>query len=45
VMILASLSMAGDTPGINMNTDRVPAAPPYDERPGQQSGGLDTRRP
>ena len=36
VMILASLSVAGDTPGIATNSDRVAAAPPCDDRPGQE---------
>jgi pimeloyl-ACP methyl ester carboxylesterase len=44
-MILASVSLAGDTPGINTHTARVTAAPPYEDRPAQQPGGLETRRP
>jgi pimeloyl-ACP methyl ester carboxylesterase len=45
VMILASLSGAGDTPGINMNFDRAAAPAPSDNRPGHEPGGLGMRRP
>jgi pimeloyl-ACP methyl ester carboxylesterase len=45
VMILVSLGVAGDMPGIPTKSDRVPAAPPYGEGPGQRPDGLETRRP
>ena len=45
VMILVSLGVAGDMPGIPPKPDRVPAAPPCDDRPGQQPDGLETHRP
>ena len=45
VTILVSLGVAGDMPGSPAKSDRVPAAPPYDDRPGQQPDGLETRRP
>ena len=38
VMILASLSGAGDPPGFKTNSDRVAAAPPCDDRPGARAG-------
>jgi pimeloyl-ACP methyl ester carboxylesterase len=44
-MILTALYVAGDTPEITADTDRVPAALPCDDRPGRQSDGLETRRP
>jgi pimeloyl-ACP methyl ester carboxylesterase len=44
-MILTTLSVAGDTPKIAFNSDRTAAGLRYDDRPGQQSGGLETRRP
>ena len=44
-VILSSLSVAGDTPGINANSDRVSTAPPYEDRRGAQADGLETRRP
>jgi hypothetical protein len=34
VMILVSLGVAGDMPGITANPDRVPAALPRDDQPG-----------
>jgi pimeloyl-ACP methyl ester carboxylesterase len=37
--------VAGGMPGSPAKSDRVPAAPPYDDRPGQQPDGLETRRP
>ena len=40
-VILTSLSVAGDTPGINAKSDRVAIAAPYEDRPGQQGGGLE----
>src|SRR5262249_30861165 len=45
VMILVSLGVAGDMPGIPTKSDRVPVAPPCDDRPGQQPDGLETLRP
>lgn len=45
VTILVSLGVAGDVPGGSTRSDRVPAAAPYDDRPGQQPDGLETRRP
>jgi pimeloyl-ACP methyl ester carboxylesterase len=43
-VILSSLSVAGETPGINANSDRVPTAPRYEDRRALQAGGLETRR-
>jgi hypothetical protein len=45
VMILASLGVAGDTPGIPANFDRAAAPPSCDDRPGQDSAALEMRRP
>ena len=45
VMILASVSLAGDTPGINTYPDRVLVAASYEARPSQRPGGLEARRP
>jgi pimeloyl-ACP methyl ester carboxylesterase len=45
VMILVSLGVAGDMPGITTDSDRVPAAQRSDDRSGQQPGELETRRP
>jgi pimeloyl-ACP methyl ester carboxylesterase len=45
VMTLVSLSVAGDTSGIATNSDRAAAPLPCDHRLGQESGGLETRRP
>ena len=39
-VILSSLSVAGDTPGNNANSDRVAIAPPNEGRPVRQTGGL-----
>jgi pimeloyl-ACP methyl ester carboxylesterase len=44
-MILTTLSLAGDTPGITTSSDRVAADPPCHDRPGHDPGGLETRRP
>jgi pimeloyl-ACP methyl ester carboxylesterase len=44
-MILASFSVAGDTPRITASFHRVPAARSRDDQSGQELGGLDTRRP
>jgi pimeloyl-ACP methyl ester carboxylesterase len=45
VMILASLSIALDTPGNSTNCDPVPGAGPREDRPGQQPVVLRTRQP
>jgi pimeloyl-ACP methyl ester carboxylesterase len=45
VMILVSLGASGDTPTIIAGSNRVPAAPPCDDRPGPQPDGLEMRRP
>jgi pimeloyl-ACP methyl ester carboxylesterase len=45
VMILASLSVAGDTPGVATTSDRTAAGLTCDERPGHEPCGLETRRP
>jgi pimeloyl-ACP methyl ester carboxylesterase len=45
VMILVSLGVAGDTPGISSNSDRAVAPPSCDDRPGQGPAGLELRRP
>jgi pimeloyl-ACP methyl ester carboxylesterase len=44
-MILASLSIAGDPPGVATNSDRATAAPRCDNRPGQEPGAFGMRRP
>jgi pimeloyl-ACP methyl ester carboxylesterase len=44
-MILTSLSLAGDMPGINPNSDRLSTAPPDEHRLAEQAGVLETRRP
>jgi hypothetical protein len=44
-MILDSPGAAGDTPGLNTNSDRIVAAPPCDARPRKQSGELGMREP
>jgi len=43
--ILASLSVAGKTPGVVINLDRAAAGLPYQVRPGLGPGGLELRRP
>jgi pimeloyl-ACP methyl ester carboxylesterase len=45
VMILASPCAAGETPKIAINFDRTAAGLRYDNRLGQKSGRLETRRP
>jgi pimeloyl-ACP methyl ester carboxylesterase len=45
VMILVSLGVAGDTPGISSECDLAAAPPPCDDRPGREPCGLETRRP
>src|SRR5262245_54278729 len=45
VMTLASLSVAGDTHGINTNSNQVSAVASRDDRPWQQPCRLDTRQP
>jgi pimeloyl-ACP methyl ester carboxylesterase len=45
VMILVSLGVAGDLPGITTKSDLAPAAPPYGDQPGQRPDGLEMRRP
>jgi pimeloyl-ACP methyl ester carboxylesterase len=45
VMILASLGVHGDTPGIPANFDRAAAPPTCDDRPGQDPAALEMRRP
>src|SRR3954452_24326178 len=45
VMILASLSVAGDTPGVATTSDRTAAGLTCDERPRHEPCGLETRRP
>jgi pimeloyl-ACP methyl ester carboxylesterase len=45
LLILASLSVAGDTAGTSTSSARVGAAGPCHERPGPQPGGLGMRRP
>jgi pimeloyl-ACP methyl ester carboxylesterase len=44
MMILGSVSWAGDTPGINPSSDRVTAPGPHDDRPGHELCGLGLRR-
>jgi pimeloyl-ACP methyl ester carboxylesterase len=43
-LILTSLSVAGEPPGVAINFDRAAAGLPCDERPGHDPGGLETRR-
>ena len=45
VLILTSLSAAGDSPGVAINSDRTTALLPRDELPGHDPGRLETRRP
>jgi pimeloyl-ACP methyl ester carboxylesterase len=44
-MILVSLGVAGDAPGISSKSDRAATPLPCDDRPGQEPGRLETRRP
>ena len=44
VMILASVSMADDSPGVATDSDRAAARPRCDNRPGQEPDGLGMRR-
>jgi pimeloyl-ACP methyl ester carboxylesterase len=45
VMIMASFSVAGDMPGVAVISDRTTAVLRRGERPANDAGGLDTRRP
>ena len=45
VMILGPLSVAGDTPGVAIRSDRTGAGLPGDKRPVPDPGGLEMRRP
>ncbi len=45
VLILTSLSAAGESPGVAINPDRTTALLPRDELPGQDPVRLETRRP
>ena len=45
VLIVSSVSAAGDSPGVAINSDRTTALWPVDELPGHDSGRLLTLRP
>jgi pimeloyl-ACP methyl ester carboxylesterase len=45
VLIVSSVSAAGDSPGVAINSDRLTALWPVDELPGYDSGRLLTLRP